>query len=384
MEIEFDEPVPGKKIVAAMNSVARRMEGIGFLYTPYQIHYKGGDKLWFYDNLRLIVSSVVMKILADGANKMDAESDYSGIGIEVPEEDSDIALVREVLENFKNAVRSEVKRPIEDIAPSAKVATDKDGFKLPELSEEDRKRIDEGRIRILAIVQGEYGERIAKYISEKGPEGWEVFTIKLDIGLPDMIDDPDEFMPPDIPKADLLLSMQEESSAAQLIIDFAKAAEVRGVIAPIDNSEWLPEGMKNQIEQQLKEMGIDSVFPRPFCVLDETGHELFDQFAKCFGKPKLALKWENDRITEVEVLVNAACGSAEHVAKQLVGQHIDDAVEKAGLAHHHYPCLAAMKVEPDLEDTLMHVSGLQIKKAVDKILKPERKRKAVYIDPNAL
>ncbi|MCK4444475.1 MAG: hypothetical protein KAW09_08025, partial [Thermoplasmata archaeon] len=265
IEIHFDEPVPGKKIVAAMNSVARRMEGIGFLYTPYQIHYKGGDKLWFYDNLRLIVSSVVMKVLADESNRMDAESDYSGIKVVAPEEDSDQALVKDILENFRIALQSEVKRPMEDIAPSVKVTSEKDKFTLPELSEEDKKRIDEGRIRILAIVQGEYGERIARYISEKGPEGWEVDTITLETGLPDMIDDPDEFLPSDIPKADLLLPMQEESSAAQLIVDFARAAEVRGVIAPIDNSEWLPEGMKNQIEGQLKEMGIDSIFPRPFC-----------------------------------------------------------------------------------------------------------------------
>ncbi len=384
MEIDFDKPVPGKKIVAAMNLVARRMEGIGFLYTPYQIHYKGGDKLWFYDNLQLVISSVSMKVLADGANRMDAESNYSGIKIDTPDENPDKAIVREVLENFKVALQSEVKRPIEDIAPSMKSTSGKDKFTIPELSEEDKKRIDEGRIRILAIVQGEYGERIAKYISEKGPEGWEVFTITLETGLPDMIDDPDEYMPSDIPKADILLPMQEESSAAQLIVDFARAAEVRGVIAPIDNTEWLPEGMKNQMERQLREMGIDSVFPSPFCVLEETGHRLFDGFAKCFGKPKLRLNWENDKITEVEVLVDAACGSAQHVAKQLIGQHIDDAVEKAGLAHHHYPCLAAMKVEPDLEDTLMHVSGLQIKKAVDKILEPERKKRAVYIDPDAL
>ncbi len=384
MEIHFDEPVPGKKIVAAMDSVAKRMGGIGFLYTPYQIHHKGGDILWFYDNLSLIVSSVSMRVLADESSKMDAESDYSGIMIDTPEEDSDRALVKEVLHNFKNALRSEVKRPVEDIAPSVKVSSEEGKFRLPELSEEDKKRIDEGRIRILAIVQGEYGERIAKYISEKGPKGWEMQIITLGTGLPDVIDDLDEFMPSDIPKADLLIPMQEESSAAQLIVDFARVAEVRGIIAPIDNSEWLPEGMKNQIEKQLKEMGIDSIFPRPFCTLDETGHKLFDQFAECFGKPKLQLIWENDKITEVEVVVNAACGSSEHVAKQLVGTHVDDAVEKAGLAHHHFPCLAAMKVEPDLEDTLMHVSGLQIKKAVDKILEPERKKRAVYIDPDTL
>lgn len=384
-EISFEQTVAGKKIVAAINSACKQLEGVGFVYTPYQIRYKDGasEREWYFDNLSLVVSSVSMRIQADGSGRMEAEQEYATLSFSVEEgEDFDPDLVNEVFENFKKILLSEVGKPLSEIAPSPKITSKKEKMKLPELSEEDKKRIEGGSIRILAVVMGEYGGRIAKHIAENGPSGWEVSTITLETGLPSMIDDPEEFLPSEIPKADLLLAMQEDSSAAQLIVDIARIAQVRGVIAPIDNSEWLPEGMKNQIERELKEMGVESIFPRPFCILEEIGSPLIDQFAKCFGKPKLELKWENDRITEVDVLVDAACGSAKYVAKELIGKSIDDAVEKAGLAHHHFPCLASMKVEKDLEDTLMHVSGLQIKKAVDKILAPERKKKAAYIDPD--
>jgi hypothetical protein len=385
MDISFDEPAHGKKIVAAINSACKQLEGVGFAYTPYQIHFKGEDseKQWYYDNMELIVSSTSLKVLADGTQRMDAESTYSGIALSPSAEDeSDSELVNQLLKNFTTLLQAEINRPFEDIAPSPEISSKEETVKIPKLTEEEEERIKEGNIHILTIVQGEYGERIAKYVADKGPDSWKVSTITLEKDLPDMIDDPAEFLPSDIPKADLLLPMQEEGAAAQLIVDIAKAAQVRGVIAPIDNSDWLPEGMKNQIKRDLDGMGVKSVFPRPFCILDEVGDVLIDQFAKRFGRPRLTLKWENDKISEVDILVDAACGSAKYVAEKLIGVSVDDAVEKAGLLHHHFPCLAAMKVEPDLEDTLMHVSGLQIKKAVDKILEPERKKKAVYIDPD--
>lgn len=385
-EISFDQPVVGKKIVAAINSVCKQLGGIDFVYTPHQIRYKEGrgETQWFYDHLSLVLSSISMRIRADGLERMEAEGEYSTLTFLPDDEGSDPRLFAEVFEKFETILQSEVKKPLSDIAPSPKVAPKTEKMELPELSEEDKKRIADGVIRILAVVQGEYGERIAKHIAENGPDKWEVNMITLETDLPQMIDDPEEYLPSDLPKADLLLAMQEDSSAAQLIVYIARIAGVRGVIAPIDNSEWLPEGMKNQLERELKEMGVETVFPRPFCVLEEIGSPLIDQFARCFGRPKLELKWENDKVTQVDVLVDAACGSAKFVAKELIGKSIDDAVEKAGLAHHHYPCLASMKVEKDLEDTLMHVSGLQIKKAVDKILAPERKKKAVYIDPDTL
>jgi hypothetical protein len=34
------------------------------------------------------------------------------------------------------------------------------------------------------------------------------------------------------------------------------------------------------------------------------------------------------------------------------------------LLHHHYPCLASMNKDIDYNDTLMHVSGNQLKEAL--------------------
>jgi hypothetical protein len=58
------------------------------------------------------------------------------------------------------------------------------------------------------------------------------------------------------------------------------------------------------------------------------------------------------------------------VAERLVGISADDAGEKAGLLHHHYPCLASMGKDTDFDDTLMHVSGNLLKDNVEEQVKP--------------
>jgi len=58
------------------------------------------------------------------------------------------------------------------------------------------------------------------------------------------------------------------------------------------------------------------------------------------------------------------------VAQGLAGTSANDAEEKAGLLHHHYPCLASMGKDPDFNDTLMHVSGNILKDGVGQQVKP--------------
>jgi hypothetical protein len=53
-----------------------------------------------------------------------------------------------------------------------------------------------------------------------------------------------------------------------------------------------------------------------------------------------------------------------------VGLSADEAEEKAGLFHHHYPCLASMGKDSDFGDTLMHVSGNVLKDNVGEQVKP--------------
>ena len=57
--------------------------------------------------------------------------------------------------------------------------------------------------------------------------------------------------------------------------------------------------------------------------------------------------------------------------EELASVDITEAEEKAGLLHHHYPCLASMQKLPHFNhDTLMHVSGQVLKNNVGAQVKP--------------
>ena len=73
-----------------------------------------------------------------------------------------------------------------------------------------------------------------------GPQGWEIETLEITSSLPTMMEDPLEFLPPDIPKADLVISLGEHPGVAELLPEIVKAAGARAVIAPVDNRAWLP------------------------------------------------------------------------------------------------------------------------------------------------
>ena len=61
----------------------------------------------------------------------------------------------------------------------------------------------------------------------------------------------------------------------------------------------------------------------------------------------------------------------------LIGLTANEAEEKAGLLHHHFPCLASMQKLPHFDhDTLMHVSGQVLKNNVGSQVKPYKEVKS--------
>jgi hypothetical protein len=157
----------------------------------------------------------------------------------------------------------------------------------------------------------------------------------------------------------------------------------QAVIAPVDREEWLPRGLARQLRGWLAEMGVACVTPKPLCSLTETNYNvrrhqmeyddlIIAEFARHFGRPAFNITVNpNTRvITAAEVVRDAVCGCARFVAQGLVGVSADDTEQEAGLLHHHYPCLAGMGVDPDFNDTLMHVSGNILKEQVGAEVKP--------------
>lgn len=244
-------------------------------------------------------------------------------------------------------------------------------------------------MHILAVTQGQWGDRMVDNIQANGPLEWTVERFHAPRFLPPIVDDPDEFLPDDLPPADLILYLGENPHAAQLIPAIVRRCGAKAVLAPIDNSAWLPTGLKNQLQRELAEEGIASVFPKPFCSLTPEScnyrraaqsydNEIVAAFAQHFGRPqfKITVDPETKLITDVEVVRNSACGSARFVAQKLVGLSADSAEYEAGLFHHHYPCLASMQkewIDDALEDTLMHVSGFILQEEVGSHVKPFKK-----------
>jgi hypothetical protein len=239
-------------------------------------------------------------------------------------------------------------------------------------------------MRILAIISGEYGQRHVENIRAHGPGDWHIETWKAPPVLPPVIDEPEDHLPPSFPAADLILSFAEHRGVAELLPDIVRMSGAQGVIAAVDDEAWLPRGLARQLRGWLEEMNVVCITPKPLCTLTERDYgvgrgsrisyeqPLISAFVRYFGQPELRLTIDptTRSITAAEVVRDTVCGCARSAAEGLVGLCADEAEEKAGLLHHHYPCMAAMGIDDDYDDTLMHVSGNILKENVGKQVKP--------------
>ncbi len=250
-------------------------------------------------------------------------------------------------------------------------------------------------MRILAVITGKYGQRHVDNIRAHAPAGWEMEVWQAPSVLPPIVDYPEDYVPASLPPADLILALGEVKGVAELIPDVARVSKAKAVIAPVDREEWLPRGLARQLRGWLADIGVASVTPKPFCSLTETHYNvrrhrveyddpLISSFAREFGRPEfdIAVDPHTRQVRTAHVLRDACCGCARYVAERLAAVSADDAEHEAGLAHHHYPCLAGMIKDPDFNDTLMHVSGNILKDRVGEQVRPYKQ--VAYIVPGTL
>jgi thymidylate synthase len=242
-------------------------------------------------------------------------------------------------------------------------------------------------MKLLILIQGNYGRRIADHIKVKRPEGWVVDVWEVPVVTEAIIDEPEQYLQEYLPPVDLILHLAESPQAAQLLPAVVQRCGARGVIVSIDSSAWIPPGLRNQLRRELEQQGVTIVFPEPLCSIDEekTGFyeinrhqyisEVISAFARHFGKPELELKIDpQGRIAEAAVKRGAPCGSTEYTAKRIIGMEAAKAVPTAGLMCLHYPCLASMQFEQTDNgvDTIMHTSGRVFNEAMEKALAAQR------------
>lgn len=249
-------------------------------------------------------------------------------------------------------------------------------------------------MRILAIITGDYGQRHVANITKHMPSSWSLEVWKAPVNYPLVIDDPQDFIPPILPVCDLLLAFAEHKGVIELLPDLARLCQAKSVLAPIDNEAWLPRGLARQLHSWLERIGVACATPKPLCSLTENSYLVtrrqktnytdpwIAEFARFFGKPEFIIHVDQNahRISSVEVKRDAVCGCARYVAEKIVGEVVEEAELKAGLAHHHYPCLASMGIDSDFDDTLMHVSGNLLKEVILEQIRPYKRIQ--YLRPN--
>lgn len=248
-------------------------------------------------------------------------------------------------------------------------------------------------MRILVIINSDYGTRHLENIVRNAPPEWSINHWRAPVFFPLVIDYPEEFIPAEMPAADLILSFAEHKGVAELLPDIAIKTGAKAVVAAIDNENCLPRGLARQLRGWLDKLGVACATPKPLCSLTEKEYwisrrihiehhsPLIAEFARYFGRPEFSITVDpiTRLITNVEVKRDAVCGCARYVAPKLIGISADDAEYEAGLTHHHFPCLATMGIDIDFGDTLLHISGNIMKDSVGEQVK--NFKKIQYIAP---
>ena len=227
------------------------------------------------------------------------------------------------------------------------------------------------KFSICTIVQGWYGHRITSNLREKGPKNWTINICEITSKLPVLIEKPEEFIPKRFPKCDLLISLGEHPTIMMLLPNLVKISGANAVIAPVDNSKWAPPGLRKQVSEDLRELGVAFAFPRPFCSMDSNyDNKFINEFGKKFGRPELKVSLKNGVISEVNVLRGSPCGATHYAADKLKSINESQAEKKASLFVQIYPCLASRVKDSESSKSLIHIAANIIKKTVhDSLIK---------------
>lgn len=228
-------------------------------------------------------------------------------------------------------------------------------------------------MKLIVFTQGVYGERVLDNLRRRAPEEWTIEHEALPETLPPIIEEPEKHVSGlELGgEWDLVLFLGESPSAFSLLPAIVRRLSAGVIVAPVDDYSWLPLGLERQIRSELKGLGVKAIFPRTFCTLKPVGVPPVDEFARIFGSPRLEIAVEGRKISRVDVVRGAPCGSTWYVAERLPRTRVEEAAARAAILVQIYPCLASRRIERLLGDAPIHVAGHLAEKAVEDALKSE-------------
>ena len=223
----------------------------------------------------------------------------------------------------------------------------------------------------------------------KNYSGSVYFYEKIGENIPSFIENPEYYLPKNIPQVDFLLVVGIHQDLLSGLPEYLKNTKTKAVIVPVENPKWVPPGLQVQIIKDFEQFGIQAAFPKPFCALSKelnehnkegfnitTNRNYIIEFIEYFkiGVPIISflLNEEGNAILDSCVLQSAPCGSTYFILQQLKSKYISNGElslnERISKAHHSYPCNASMDQDSILKDSILHVGGYLIRNEIRKKL----------------
>ncbi len=223
--------------------------------------------------------------------------------------------------------------------------------------------------------------------------------------VPEFIEEPEEYLPKNLPSVDFLIVVGIHQDLLTGLPSYLKDSGVKAVIVPIEYPKWVPAGLQVQVLEEFEKYGIQAAFPKPFCSLSKnlneynkigfhltTEHDFIDEFIDYYkiGEPIVSflLSKDGESIEDTCVIQSAPCGSTYYICQQLKSKYFKNGKsgdlslnERISKAHHAYPCNASMDKDSILKDSILHIGGYLIRKAIRRELKLEEQegQKLVYV-----
>ncbi len=231
------------------------------------------------------------------------------------------------------------------------------------------------------------------------------FYEQLGENVPEFIEEPEEFLPKNLPPVDFLMVVGIHQDLLSGLPFYLKDKDIKAVIVPIEDPKWVPAGLQVQVLEEFEKYGIQAAFPKPFCSLSKElneynkigfhltkehnyVHEFIDYFKIGVPIVSFLLSKDGKSIEDTCVLQTAPCGSTYYICQQLKSKYFKNGKagdlslnERISKAHHAYPCNASMDQDNILKDSPLHIGGYLIRNAIRRGLDLEEQegQKLVYI-----
>lgn len=189
----------------------------------------------------------------------------------------------------------------------------------------------------------------------------DIETIKLPKVMPYFVDDIESVLKLPLSKHTVLVAINIHEDILLALPELSNESNGKAIIIPLEDPDWITNWARDEIARKCENLGLESAFPKPFCSLEKGHGPIIDEFIETFriGKPLIDIELDhNNIIKSADVKICAPCGNTYFVAKNLIGKKADkDINEWIAKYWHSYPCVASMKIDPELGDTILHKGG---------------------------